>query len=81
MTNIESKSPIDNLCIDETKLDSSYPDAQFKIPGYQCLPYRKDRNKNGDGKIVFIREGLITLRLKAFEGDIFETICLEDMIS
>ena len=76
-----SKSPIDILCIDETKLDSSYPDAQFEIPGYQYPPYRKDRNKNGGGKIVFIREGLITKRLKAFKGDISETICLEVMIS
>ena len=75
-----SKSPIDILCIDETKLDSSYPDAQFEIPGYQYPPYRKDRNKNGGGKIVFIGEGLITKRLKAFEGDISETICLEVII-
>ena len=47
-----SKSTIDILCIDETKLDSSYPDAQFEIPGYQYTPYCKDRNKNEDGKIV-----------------------------
>ena len=36
-----------------------------------------DRNKIGDRKIVFIREGLTTKRLKAFEGDISERICLE----
>ena len=50
-----SKSPIDILCIDETKLDSSDPDAQFEIPDYQYPLYCKGRNKNGDGKIVFIR--------------------------
>ena len=44
-------------------------------------PYRKDRNKNGGGKMVFIREGLVTKWLKAFEGDISETICLERTIS
>ena len=77
---IYNKSPIDILCIDEAKLDSSYQDAQFEIPGYQRPPYRKDRNKNGDGKIVFIREGLIIKRLKAFEVDISEMICLEVMI-
>ena len=76
-----SKSPIDILSIVETKLDSSYPDAQFQIPDYQYPPYRKDRNKNGGGKIVFIRKGLITKRLKAFEGDISEMICLEVTIS
>ena len=76
-----SKSPIDILCVDETKLDSSYPDAQLKIPGYQYTLYCKDRNKNGGDKIVFIRKGLITKRLKAFEGDTSETICLEVTIS
>ena len=67
--------------MDETKLDFSNPDAQFEIPDYQYPPYRKERNKNGGGKIVFIREGLNTKRLKAFEGDISQTIGLEVMIS
>ena len=31
--------------------------------------------------MVFIRKGLITKRLKVFEGDISETICLEVTIS
>ena len=39
------------------------------------------RNKNEGSKIVIIREGLITKRLKAFKGDIFEMICLEVTIS
>ena len=65
-----SKSPIDILCIDDTRLDSPYPDAQFEIPGYQYPPYRKGRNKNGGVKMVFIRKGLITKRLNVFEGDI-----------
>ena len=76
-----SKSPSDILRINETKLHSSYPDAQFEIPGYKYPPYRKDRNKNGGVKIAFIREVLITKRLKAFEVDISETICLEVTIS
>ena len=71
---IFSKSPTDILCIDETKLDSSNPDAQFETPSYQYPPYCKDRNKNGGSKIVFIGKGLITKRLKAFEGDISEMI-------
>ena len=76
-----SKSPVDILCIGERKLDFSYPEAQFEIAGYQYSPYCEDRNKNGSGKIVFIMEDLITKRLKAFEGDISKTMCLEDMIS
>ena len=62
-------------------MKSQFNLAQFEIPGYQYLPYRKDRNKNGGGNIVFIREGLITKRLKAFQGDISEAICLEVKIS
>ena len=38
------KTSIDILCVDETKLDSSYPNAQFHIDGYQFPSFRKDRN-------------------------------------
>ena len=62
-----AESPIDILCVDKTKLDSSYPDAQFQINDYQFPPFRRDRNKYGGGKIVFIRQGLITRRLTKFE--------------
>ena len=72
-----SKSPINILYVDGTKLYSSYPDAQFEIPGYQYLSYRKDRGS----EIVYIREGLITERLRVLEGDTSETICLEVTIS
>ena len=34
LRDICSKLPSDVLCIDETKLDSSYPDPQLKILGY-----------------------------------------------
>ena len=36
-------SPIDILCVNETKTDSSYPDAQFQINDYQFSPFRRDR--------------------------------------
>ena len=68
---IYSKSPIAILCINETKLDSYYIDAQFEIPGYQYPLYRKDSNKNGGGKIVLIKKDLITKRLKAFSRRYF----------
>ena len=47
------KTSIDILCVDETKLDSSYPNAQFHIDGYQFPPFRKDRNNYGGGKMVY----------------------------
>ena len=56
------------LCIDETKLDKSFPDAQFHIEGYQYLAFRKDRNKNGGGKILYVKEELICKRILEHEN-------------
>ena len=72
---------IDILCIDETKLDDTFPDAQFKINNYQYQPFRRDRNSKGGGKIVYIRQGLISKRLSKFESKGIETICIELTIS
>ena len=69
------------VCIDETKLDDSFPDQQFKIEGYQFPPFRRDRNNDGGGKIVFVKDGLLVNRLTEFETNISETICLELTIS
>ena len=32
---LANKAPIDILCIDETKIDESFPDSQFFIENYQ----------------------------------------------
>ena len=45
------------LILAETKLDSSFPHAQFSTEGYS-KPYRLDRDQNDGGLILFIREGL-----------------------
>ena len=71
----------DILCADETKPDSSYPNAQFHIDGYQFPPFRKDRNNYGGGKMVYIRDGIIAKRLENLEGKHSETICLELTVS
>ena len=76
-----NKAPIDILCIDETKIDESFPDSQFFIENYQFPPYRRDRNSKGGGKIVYVRQGLISKRLKSFESKNIETICIELTIS
>ena len=47
------------LMISETKLDSSFPNGQFQIHGYS-EPYRLDKNGNGGGILVFIREDIPT---------------------
>ena len=58
----------------QTKLDSPYPGAQFKIPCYQHPLSCKDRNKNGGGKVVFIKEGLITKRQRFLERYFWNTL-------
>ena len=75
------KAPVDILCIDETKIDPSFPDSQFHIDGYQFPPFRKDRDKNGGGKIVYVKNDLIAKRIDSFEGENGEFICLEIKIS
>ena len=49
----------------------------MKISSCQYSPYRKDQNKYGRGKVVFLREALIARLLRDFEEDTTETICLE----
>ena len=44
------------------------------------LPYRRDRDNHGGGKIVFIG-GLIRKRLENLETELSETVCLELTVS
>ena len=85
LRDICQKAPLDILCIDETKIDSSFPDSQFYIEGYQFPPFRKDRNKQDGGKIVSIKKGIIAKRIinleGNFEGNCGELICLDLTIS
>ena len=48
---------LDILVITETKLDGTFPEKQFYIPGYK-KPFRKDRNKNGGGVMIYVREDI-----------------------
>ena len=71
------------LCIDETKLTSDFPTAQFYIEGYHYPPFRRDRVQRpnsthfGGGKIVYVKEDLICDRLDKYETEHAETICLD----
>ena len=67
--------------LDETKLDSSFPNAQFGIDGYIFPPYRRDRDNHGGGKMVLIRKGFVTKRLENLEAKLSETICFELTVS
>ena len=48
---------VDILIVTETKLDSAFPTFQFPIGGYS-EPYRFDRNRNGIGIIIYIRQDI-----------------------
>ena len=65
------------LCIEETKLDSSFRNHQFKIEGYHFPPLRRDQDSKGGGKMVLVREGFIAKQMKNFETENAEAICLE----
>ena len=46
---------IDALIIAETKIDNTFPTSQFVIEGY-IKPFRYDRNQNGGGLLIYVRE-------------------------
>ena len=48
---------VDIMIFSETKLDSSHPTSPLLIHGFS-KPYRKDRNCNGGGILIYIREDL-----------------------
>ena len=72
--------PLDYLFLSETKLDESFPKAQFNLDGYE-ITARVDRYKNGGGLIVFVRRGIICKRISDFELSFSECICSELTIS
>ena len=50
------QSNVDILLISETKIDCSFPAGQFRIEGYTT--YRLDRNSNGGGILLYVREDI-----------------------
>ena len=60
------KLSLDYFVISETKLDKSFPSAQFNISNYE-IRNRRDIDKNGGGLIEFVTKGYKTKRLKDYE--------------
>ena len=50
----------------ETKIDNSFPKGQFFIQGY-LEPFQLDRNSNGGGLLVYIKEDIPSKLLKSFK--------------
>ena len=55
----------DYLVLSETKLEDSFPLAQFNLPNYEIWVER-DRDKNGGRFIEFAKKGLTCKKLKIF---------------
>ena len=53
----------DVIILAETKLDDSFPKAQFCIDGFS-IPYRLDRNKKGGGLMIYVRDDIPSKTLK-----------------
>ena len=47
----------DILTITETRVDASFPDDQFFLDGFRT-PFQLDRNRNGGGIVLFIRNDI-----------------------
>ena len=61
--------------ISETKIDKSFPLPQFKVNGFNAL-FRIDRNSNGGGIMLFVREDIST-KLIASETPPIEGLYVE----
>jgi hypothetical protein len=69
--------PFDILAINETKLDSSISDSEIYINGYTII--RKDRNRNGGGIAIYIKNNISHFErvdLTLDSGNL-ELICIE----
>ena len=71
---------LEYFVISETKLDDSFPSAQFAIENYK-IRARRDRDGHGGGLIEFVKRGIICKSVKQFETVTSESICSEITIS
>ena len=75
---ILSKHRVDYLAINKSKLDDSFPDAQFNVQGYNI--FRQDNTSSSGGLIIYVRSDIPHRRLTNAEHnktDGIESLCLE----
>ena len=60
----------------ETKLDESFPSAQFVIDNYE-IRNRKDRDKNGGGLIEYAKKGVVCRESQELDVKNYDVICSE----
>ena len=74
------KGKVDIIVITESKLDYTFLDLPFRISGYN-KPFRKDRNRNGEGILVFIRDDIPCKELQKIFFNEFEVLFIEVNLS
>ena len=66
----------DYFVVAETKLDSSFPKAQFLLDDYE-IRNRKDRDSHGGGLIEYVKKGIVCKEIKQPELEEHEIISSE----
>ena len=66
---------IDTLSNDETNLDLSTSDVQFREESTQFSSFQRDSDKNDGGLKVFVNKILIVERFYDLENEFFEKVC------
>ena len=59
----------DVFTIAETKIDSSYPSAKFKIQGYHFPPFRLDCTESSGGLLTYVKSDIPARQLTKFDLD------------
>ena len=58
------KDKFDVFLVSESKLDSSFWEAQFKVPGYRI--FRQDQDEYGDGLMFYINQNIPCKKTETF---------------
>lgn len=66
---------LDLLAINETRLASSIPDSCVTIKGYKII--RKDRNRNGGGVAIYIRDSVVFVNHTDIVPINIEALCVD----
>ena len=72
------KQKIDILLVSETKIDDTFPLAQFCVEGYST-PYRLYRTCKGGSLLLYVRDDIPSkqIKLKFIENEGFEGFFVE----
>ena len=74
------KGKVDIIVITESKLDHTFRDSSFRISGYN-KPFRKNRNRNSGGILVFIRDDIPCKDLQKNFFNEFEVLFIDTNLS